>query len=1033
MIERLEALASSIVDGLAGRFTQHRRVLRLSAPGEGQSLLAESLRGEEEIGRGFRLQVAALSLDADIPLKSLIGQPVLVELQTTSVQPRPFHGHVTAAELTGSNGGFARYQLTIEPWTAFMGLGRDSRIFQDKSVFDILEAVFQDYNGKGKLAPAWRFDIQNRDDYPRRSITTQYQESDLAFVERLMLEEGLFHYFEHEGDPDSPSLGRHTLVIANHNGAFVPNVQADVRFTQPGAVMQEDSIDRWRTEVRMQTNAIELASWDYRSRRMRPVASGDQGSEALTSRDVPGAYAYSTTAQGQRIADNQLLAHEARREVFVGAGTVRTFVPGTTFTLYDHSQFDGGDATFAILRVCHLAHNNLDADTGNALMRLLGQCALRRANEADFASSLHAVGRGAGERPVYRNRIDAIRSSVPYRPSRVDGHGNLLHPRPVVQGQQTAIVVGPPGAPIHTDRDHRVKVQFHWQRGDASHSRLAHPSPDGHTGAPADDRAGVWVRVATPLAPVAGANWGTHALPRVGQEVLIDFLEGNIDRPVVIGAVYNGAGGKDAQNNQVAAGAGAATGNAPAWFPGEAAAHAHPAVLSGLKSQAMGASQSGSGAYSQLVFDDTPEQARVALQRHADAHKGTAELNLGHLAHQTDNQRLGTAGLGAELKTEHATAVRAGAGMLLATDRSADSAAHLDSGPAANQIAQSLELQSTLATTAQKHNAKLADEPDAEKLPANAAVQRSGDVVQERDAAAIGYAAPHLQLSTPAGIAALTPASAVVSAGATSALAAGQDLNVAAQGGTYHSVRAGISLFTYGKATNAAKPAQETGIRLHAASGKVSTQSQADATRLTADKLVTVASITQSVNVAAKEHVLLTAQGAYLKLMGGDIQLHGPGKIEFKASKKELTGPMSSTPELPLLPRSEGEKADQHFVLKSHKGKPVPNRRYRARTGNKTIEGFTDENGRTELLAGFLGQNARFELVDKIHDEHFIIRDPLGEPIAWMPYKIRSADGVEMTGVTDELGRTSLFTSDKIENVELIYIPTEHPESDGAD
>src|SRR5439155_12750537 len=132
-------------------------------------------------------------------------------------------------------------------------------------------------------------------------------------------------------------------------------------------------------------------------------------------------------------------------------------------------------------------------------------------------------------RPVYRNRIDAIKSSVPYRPSRLDGHGNLLHPRPVVQGQQTAIVVGPDGSPIHTDRDHRIKVQFHWQRGDNSHSRLDHPSPDGHAGAPADDRAGIWVRVATPLAPVAGANWGSHALPRVGQEVLIDFLEGNID------------------------------------------------------------------------------------------------------------------------------------------------------------------------------------------------------------------------------------------------------------------------------------------------------------------------------------------------------------------------------------------------------------------------------------------------------------------------------------------------------------------------
>lgn len=221
-------------------------------------------------------------------------------------------------------------------------------------------------------------------------------------------------------------------------------------------------------------------------------------------------------------------------------------------------------------------------------------------------------------------------------------------------------------------------------------------------------------------------------------------------------------------------------------------------------------------------------------------------------------------------------------------------------------------------------------------------------------------------------------------------------------------------------------------MRLHAASGKVSMQSQSDASRLTADKLVTVASITQSVGVAAKEHVLLTAQGAYIKLAGNDIQVHGPGKIEFKAGTKELTGPASNPPELPLMPRSEGEEADQFFILRTHSGKPVPNRRYRARTANKTIEGFTDASGRTDLLAGYLGQDARFELVEQTYDEHFVILDPLGEPVANMRYKIRSGDGVEVIGVTDDEGRTSLFTSDKIEKVELLYMDTEYPEDDGV-
>jgi type VI secretion system secreted protein VgrG len=907
-------LVSAVQEGLAGHFTQHRRALKLSTGTGENTLLAERLRGVEGLSEGFRFQIAALSLDAAVPLKFLIGQPVLVELLPTDNfdQSRPFHGHVTAAELTGSNSGFARYQLTIEPWTRFLGMGRDSRVFQDKTVLDILDTVFRSYDNKGRLAPAWRFDLLDRSVYPKRSLTTQYQESDLAFVERLMNEEGLFYFFEHQAKSDSPSFGSHTLVIADHNGAFARNSQPDVRFTRVGAAMQEDSIDRWRTELRCETNAIELSSWDYRSRSRRDVSRSADESSSLVSRDAPGEYAYSTRQQGLRIAENQLQALQARKEVHTGAGTVRTFAPGTRFTLHGHSLFDGGEnAGFTIVRVRHLAHNNLDADTADALTRMLGQCALMQANDTDLASSLHAVGRGPGERPVYRNRIDAIPSCVPYRPSRTDGQGQLLHPHPQVRGQQTAIVVGPPGAVIHTDRDHRIKVQFHWQRGTASHSRLLHPAPDGHSGAPGDDQAGTWVRVATSLATIAGANWGGHALPRVGQEVLVDFLEGNVDRPVVIGALYNGAGQQDAQHNRFAYGGGAATGNAPMWFPGEAGAHAHPAALSGIKSQAMQSSQDGTGSYSQLVFDDTANQARVSLQHHAKPHEGTAELNLGQLRHQTDNQRLAPTGFGAELKTGHAAALRAGRGMLLSTDLGSTSGAQLDSAPAAMQIEQSAQLLTDLAGTAQKHNAQLEGEGKPDELAAGRDLQRSGETVRfrsegsagdDRPGNAIAYNAPHLQLSAPLGIAAMTPSSAVFSAGASLSLVAHQDINTVSQAGLFHSVRSGIGLFTYGKATAADKPNKETGMRLHAASGKVSSQSQSGPTRITADKTVTVASVAKSVTVAAKEHVLLTAQGAYIKLSGGNIELHGPGAIRFKATMKELSTPKSSVSTFPKFP-----------------------------------------------------------------------------------------------------------------------------------
>jgi uncharacterized protein (DUF2345 family) len=371
----------------------------------------------------------------------------------------------------------------------------------------------------------------------------------------------------------------------------------------------------------------------------------------------------------------------------------------------------------------------------------------------------------------------------------------------------------------------------------------------------------------------------------------------------------------------------------------------------------MQASGNGAGAYSQLVFDDSPGQARVALQRHAKAHRGTAELNLGHLVHQADNRRLGVVGLGAELKAEHGVAVRAARGLLVATDRASVDGSALESGPATAQVEQSHTLQTSLAETAGKHNAKLAGEPAADKLPAIAALAAAGEVLASTSTAgadgrtgsdaAAAYAQPQLQLYAPAGVAALTPASTVVSAGATTAFTAGQDIGFAAQGSLSHSVRAGISLFTYGKAGSDSKPNQETGIRLHAASGKVSTQSQSGQTRLTADKTVTVASVTNSVNVAAKEHVLLTAQGAYIRLSGGDIEVHGPGKIEFKASMKELTGPASNELDLPIMPQLN-HRFGQRFKLQGAFGAPLVNQAYTIYVADhQEIKGVTGSSGMT--------------------------------------------------------------------------------------
>jgi type VI secretion system secreted protein VgrG len=899
-------------------FSQNARLLQLTTPLGPNSLLLECMQCEESIDDGFRLRVSALSTNASIPLRSLIGQPALVELLTAKSRDdlRPFHGHITQVEMSGANGGLARYQLTVEPWSVFLAQGRDSRVFQNMTVFDILDTLFSAWRGKGKLVPKWRFDIARRDMYPVRSLTTQYQESDFTFARRLLNEEGLFYYFEHEADSSSPALGTHLMVIADHNGSFKPNRQPYIAFTQSSAVMKQDGLDRWRTEVRRQADSVEICSWDYRTLKSQPTnaASEDHTSDGnLTVREALGQYAYETSKQGKRMADNLVQGLIVRREVHIAAGTVRTLAPGTTFTVNGHAQHDAAknddERSFIVTRAVHLTHNNLSADLKTEIARCLPVGALSELITAEESNSLHAIGTRMGERPLYRVRIDAVRITVPYRPSRLDIHGTLLFPRPIVHGQQSAIVVGPADSVIHTDRDHRIKVQFHWQRGMQSHSRLEHPAPDGHAGAPADDSTGTWVRVATSMAPVAGANWGSVALPRVGQEVLVDFLDGDIDRPVIIGSLYNGKGGKDAQHNDIAMGAGAATGNAPMWFPGESAGHAHPASFSGYKSQAMAASQSGAGAYNQMVFDDSPGRPRVALQRHAIAHRGTDELNLGQLRHQTDNQRLSPAGFAAELKTEHSTAVRAGRGLLFSADiRTDGTGSQLDAHEAQEQNESSVQLQMKMATTAQLHNAALKDksgrkESAPEKLPALDQMRSSIDAISgmasghNGDGGGAGqanaFSTPQLQMSGPGGIAAMAPTNVVFCAGRTTSITAGQDINFAAQGNSLHAVAAGLSMFTFGKATISDKPNQEVGIRLHSASGKVSCQSQADEISITADKAIAVVSVTKNVSVASKEHIVLTAQGASIKLEGGNIMIHGPGQISFKASMKKLGGPKS--------------------------------------------------------------------------------------------------------------------------------------------
>ena len=1075
--------ATALSGLLGGGLTQAQRLLRVHTPLGDDVLFAEDVEAWEGVGpangpalgdaefdggsamavgvdaawafdaslgparAGMRLVVHALASDAHIELKTLIGQPALVEMlcQDSATQMRPWHGHVVAVGQMGSDGGLARYRLVIEPWLSALAHNVDAWAFQDMSVPQILDELFGGYGGQGQLVPAWRWDLADASVYPKRSLCIQYHESDLDFALRLMREEGLVCWWEHTGDAASASLGTHTLVIADHNAAFATNVQAAVRFTASDHTLDEDSLERWTSVNRVASAGVALRCRDHRGLGARPVEATAGDAAPMTELaivDVPGAYAYEDVDQGQRLASRQAEALAAVRTRALARGPWRRAQAGTSFTLSDHPRHDGSDATrdtFVVLAAQHRARNNFSADEkarfvglAQAILRDQGQGGKpQRDDDAPLHEAAllvqplavpvrvgsadpkpHAVMRDGGF--GVSGRIDA--RAIAAQPSLFDPHAAVslsqpdvrLNVRPSVRGTQTAIVVGSSGksgdADLHTDRDNRVRVQFHWQRGGGSSHRLS--AGDGDN-APASAGSFTWVRVGQAL---AGGNFGAVFTPRIGQEVLVAFTGGDIDRPVVIGAVYNGQGTPDAQGNGVAGGAANASGNASAWFPGTQAAgdfegHQHTAVMLGHKSQELGASASGLGGSNQLVFDDSAAGNRIELSTTTQA----TRLQLGALLQQQDNQRLAPRGHGIELATGAHGALRAGSGLLVsahAQGASTKAGLQLEADDATNVLQSAQGLIHMLADSAQAHDAKLAGEPvvagatakdTAKQLPVEKGLYALVDSLQGQDSAgqsdedggadgdtvAIdgGFGSvpawdrPELVLAAPSGIGLFTPASAIVSSGANIVFSAGQDLHAIAQGNHATVAKDGVVLYTYGMASDTAKPNTETGIALHAASGSVVVSSNTGAMRLTSSGAIDVSSTKSSVLVASPKQVLLAAAGAAIQIDQGNITINAPGSVEFKAGMKNLTsGAAASTPDLQLATAAlQPVKHYLRFVARSVSGDPLANKPYAMLMADgSTKSGTTDAQGWTEQVVTERPENVHLYIEDVDHEGYLV-------------------------------------------------------------
>ena len=923
----------ALINSLLGPLTQNQRLIKLHTPLGPDLLVAERARILDALGphprlpkdcpadwqasAALRLEVDALSPDGHLETKQLMAQSVRLELLTEQ-GPRSWSGRVHGCRFLGSDGGLARYRLIVEPWLAFLRHRIDAYVFQDQTVPEIIDTVFGD-PAHAAFSPAWRWDLEDPSLYPKRSLCIQYHESDLDFVERLLREEGIHYRWEHEGDT-------HTLVLADHNESFPENPKAQVRYTQSGSVFKEDSLTQVHSARRLHTQTLHWASRDHRSTQLRPVGSATPGPIALELADLPGAYAYPTQADGQRLLDRQLEALQSQAAQVRAAGPWRQAEPGTRVTLLEHPREAGNE--FLITATYHQARNNVSADLRAGLLTLdqqlpHGERSGELANER--------------EEPLHHVELLWQPFEQAYRP----GSGPSTFKRPHIAGLQTAIVVGE-GEPTHTDRDHRIKVQFHWQRGSQSSHRLEHTSRADN--APASSTSFTWVRVA---ARVAGTNWGAVHVPRLGQEVLIAFQGGDIDRPLVIGSVYNSEGQPNAQGAKTPEGAATATGDAPPWFPGDQAegklqAHNHPHVLSGIKTQELATSKTGLGGYNQLVFDDSPGAARLELS----TSQAKTRLQLGSLIHQDDNQRLNLRGHGFDLKTESLGAVRAGAGLLVSTHAKPSSfsqARQLDSREPLQALQQAHELLHTLARSAQAHQAKGKQEKalpkpfpdeakDAPRLPNEEALRGFTQSLQGEQSRSEGqddsygggsgtitaWTRPDLLTSSPVGIVRFTPANLISSAGHTHSLVAGQDLQRLAQGHSALTVKGDLTLYTYGRAENPKKPTQQKGIAMHAAQGSVHVGALRAKVQIHADKELQVNSTNAMVKIVAPKKVLFAAGGSAIELQPGNITLYSAGTVHFQASLDDLTGVAGGAGKVKL--KSRGDLRDCPTFLEMKAG-----------------------------------------------------------------------------------------------------------------
>lgn len=446
--------------------TQIERPFRLKSPLGSDALLLDSFSGSERVSQPFRFVLRLLSPDPNLDMEALLTKPAVLSFNMTEDCERHVHGHIVRMSLLEyGQDGMAAYEAELAPWLWFLKLYSDCRIFQNKTVPEIVEQVFRQRGFSD-------YQLKLQGSFPQREYVVQYRETDFNFVSRLLEDEGIFYYFEQSQD-------KHTLVLANDNSALTtcPTKPQARYLATTGTHQPEDSVVSLETEFKTHTGAASLTDYDFE----KPGASlyaTLAGKLPGEDYDYPGKY--KTKGEGDRYARIRLEEREASLTTVHGASNCMGFECGYKFTLTDHFR-DAANTTYMLTGLDHKARNT-------------------------------SYGAGHQDPFEYSNRFEAIPINTAYRPPRAAR-------KPAIHGAQTAVIVGKAVEEIWTDKYGRVKVQFFWDR-------------QGRY----DENSSCWIRVAQGW---AGKRWGMMHIPRIGHEVMVTFLEGDPDRPMITGSVYN--------------------------------------------------------------------------------------------------------------------------------------------------------------------------------------------------------------------------------------------------------------------------------------------------------------------------------------------------------------------------------------------------------------------------------------------------------------------------------------------------------------